>query len=117
LAQLLEELHSLLPRYQVRRDHQELGLHSNDGIGQRPLHSRPANAAPSRADWERLSIAWRADLDERMEQLRKLRDRLDDCIGCGCLRIDRCRLRNPLDKLAAKGPGPQRLWVRRRDTG
>jgi len=48
-----------------------------------------------------------------MAQLKKLRDTLDDCIGCGCLSIDRCRLRNPLDKLAAQGPGPQRLWVGR----
>jgi hypothetical protein len=55
----------------------------------------------------------RADLDERMAQLKKLRDTLDDCIGCGCLSIDRCRLRNPFDKLAAKGPGPARLWVER----
>jgi MerR family redox-sensitive transcriptional activator SoxR len=72
--------------------------------------------APSRADWGRLSTAWRADLDERIAQLQKLRDTLDDCIGCGCLSIDQCRLRNPFDKLAAKGPGPQRLLVRRRAT-
>lgn len=80
------------------------------------LATLPATAAPGREDWERLSSAWRADLDERMDQLKKLRDTLDDCIGCGCLSIDRCRLRNPFDKLAAKGPGPQRLWVGRQDT-
>ncbi|MDB5092243.1 MAG: transcriptional regulator, MerR family [Candidatus Eremiobacteraeota bacterium] len=78
------------------------------------LATLPVTAAPSRADWARLSAAWRADLDERMAQLKKLRDTLDDCIGCGCLSIDRCRLRNPFDKLAAKGPGPARLWVERR---
>lgn len=78
------------------------------------LAALPVTAAPSRADWARLSAAWRADLDERMAQLKKLRDTLDDCIGCGCLSIDRCRLRNPHDKLAAKGPGPARLWVERR---
>ncbi len=75
------------------------------------LATLPATAAPSRADWEKLSTAWRAELDERMAQLKKLRDTLDDCIGCGCLSIDRCRLRNPGDKLAAEGPGPRRLWV------
>ena len=75
------------------------------------LASLPATAAPSRADWEKLSTAWRAELDERMAQLKKLRDTLDDCIGCGCLSIDRCRLRNPGDKLAAAGPGPRRLWI------
>ena len=75
------------------------------------LQSLPDTAAPSRADWSRLSAAWRGDLDERIAQLKKLRDTLDDCIGCGCLSIDRCRLRNPLDKLAEQGPGPHRLWV------
>lgn len=78
------------------------------------LSALPLGAAPSRADWERLSAGWRAELDERMAQLKKLRDTLDDCIGCGCLSIDRCRLRNPLDKLAAQGPGPQRLLVKPR---
>jgi MerR family transcriptional regulator, redox-sensitive transcriptional activator SoxR len=80
------------------------------------LATLPGSAAPTRADWARLSAAWRADLDERMEQLKKLRDTLDDCIGCGCLSIDRCRLRNPCDEMAAQGPGPRRLWVRRRAT-
>jgi MerR family redox-sensitive transcriptional activator SoxR len=77
------------------------------------LATLPATAAPSREDRARLSAAWRADLDERMAQLKKLRDTLDDCIGCGCLSIDRCKLRNPLDKLAAEGQGPRRLLVRR----
>jgi len=75
------------------------------------LATLPVSAAPTRADWARLSAGWRAELDERMAQLKKLRDTLDDCIGCGCLSIDRCKLRNPLDTLAEKGPGPQRLWV------
>lgn len=75
------------------------------------LQTLPATAAPSRADWARLSSDWRAELDERMAQLKKLRDTLDDCIGCGCLSIDRCRLRNGGDKLAAQGSGPQRLWI------
>ena len=77
------------------------------------LQTLPADEAPSRADWARLSANWRAELDERMAQLKKLRDQLDDCIGCGCLSIDRCRLRNPHDALAAQGPGAQRLRVRR----
>lgn len=76
------------------------------------LATLPTSAAPSRADWARLSAAWRAELDERMAQLKKLRDTLDDCIGCGCLSIDRCRLRNPADKLASQGPGARRLMIR-----
>ena len=75
------------------------------------LQALPAAAAATRADWSRLSAAGRANLDERIAQLKKLRDTLDDCIGCGRLSIDRCRLRNPFDKLAAQGPGPHRIWV------
>lgn len=77
------------------------------------LATLPSDAAPSREDWARLSTSWRAELDERMAQLKKLRDTLDDCIGCGCLSLDRCKLRNPLDKLGAKGQGPQLLLVKR----
>jgi MerR family redox-sensitive transcriptional activator SoxR len=82
---------------------------------QAALATLPATAAPTRADWERVSSAWRAELDERMAQLKRLRDTLDDCIGCGCLSIDRCRLRNPLDRLGEQGAGPHRLWVGPRD--
>lgn len=75
------------------------------------LAELPAGAAPTRDDWARLSARWRAELDERMAQLKRLRDTLDDCIGCGCLSIDRCRLRNPADRLGAEGAGPRRLLV------
>lgn len=75
------------------------------------LESLPTDKAPGRADWARLSARWRGRLDARIEQLQRLRDTLDDCIGCGCLSIDRCKLRNPLDSLGADGPGPRRLWV------
>lgn len=77
------------------------------------LAALPPKAAPSRADWTRLSANWRGELDERIAQLKKLRDTLDDCIGCGCLSIDRCRLRNPHDQLGDEGSGPQRLLVKR----
>ncbi|MGN8077694.1 redox-sensitive transcriptional activator SoxR [Variovorax sp. 22077] len=77
------------------------------------LATLPDSAAPTREDWARLSASWRADLDERLAQLQKLRDTLDDCVGCGCLSIDRCKLRNPLDRLGAEGQGPQRLLVKR----
>jgi MerR family redox-sensitive transcriptional activator SoxR len=77
------------------------------------LASLPSDVAPSRADWSRLSAAWREELDERIAQLARLRDTLDDCIGCGCLSIDRCRLRNPADRLASEGAGPRRLLARK----
>ncbi len=79
------------------------------------LASLPSGKEPDRADWERLSTAWRARLDAHMAQLKKLRDTLDDCIGCGCLSIDRCRLRNPHDELASDGSGPRRLWLGKQD--
>jgi MerR family redox-sensitive transcriptional activator SoxR len=75
------------------------------------LATLPKGRAPGRADWARLSRSWRTELDQRIAQLHKLRDTLDDCIGCGCLSIDRCALRNPADHLAGLGPGPRRLWI------
>ena len=66
---------------------------------------------PTREDWARLSEAWRTDLDSRISQLRQLRDHLTDCIGCGCLSIDRCRLANPYDVLGQEGPGPRKFLV------
>jgi MerR family redox-sensitive transcriptional activator SoxR len=76
------------------------------------LATLPQRQAPTRADWSRLSRLWRDELNQRIAQLQKLRDALDDCIGCGCLSIDRCALRNRGDQLARSGPGPQRLIVR-----
>jgi MerR family transcriptional regulator, redox-sensitive transcriptional activator SoxR len=69
----------------------------------------PGNRAPTRQDWARLSATWRRDLEDRIAQLESLRDRLSDCIGCGCLSIDRCSLANPGDTLGEQGPGPHRL--------
>lgn len=73
------------------------------------LDQLPEGRAPTRADWARLSATWRGDLDGRIAHLQSLRDRLTDCIGCGCLSIDRCRLTNPDDVLGAQGAGPRRL--------
>jgi MerR family redox-sensitive transcriptional activator SoxR len=56
-----------------------------------------------------MSRLWRAELDERIVQLTRLRNELDGCIGCGCLSIKACRLRNPLDELSDQGSGPQLL--------
>ena len=73
------------------------------------LASLPDERTPTREDWIRLSATWRADLDKRIQLLVSLRDNLDDCIGCGCLSIDRCALRNPNDRLGRHGSGPRRL--------
>ena len=73
------------------------------------LDTLPEGRQPTRRDWTRLSRRWRSDLDARIAELVGLRDRLDDCIGCGCLSLTRCKLANPDDALAADGPGPHLL--------
>jgi MerR family redox-sensitive transcriptional activator SoxR len=73
------------------------------------LASLPEGRTPTAADWAQLSSVWRKELDERIAQLTRLRDQLDTCIGCGCLSIEACRLRNPLDELSDRGSGPQLL--------
>jgi MerR family transcriptional regulator, redox-sensitive transcriptional activator SoxR len=73
------------------------------------LESLPEGRTPTASDWKRLSVAWREELDRRIELLRKLRSQLNDCIGCGCLSLKACRLRNPMDTLSDEGCGPRRL--------
>ena|SRR5579859_8191924 len=73
------------------------------------LDSLPMNRAPSVEDWRRLSAGWRADLDTRIRTLTAMRDQLDSCIGCGCLSLGECPLRNPGDQLAERGPGAHLL--------
>ncbi|MCQ2002401.1 redox-sensitive transcriptional activator SoxR [Rhizobium sp. NRK18] len=69
----------------------------------------PEGRTPNRQDWERLSAAWHADLEDRIARLTRLRDRLSGCIGCGCLSVDRCPLHNPRDALGRNGSGPRLL--------
>ncbi|GHC41477.1 redox-sensitive transcriptional activator SoxR [Streptomyces cinnamoneus] len=69
------------------------------------LAELPDERTPNRADWARLSEVWRTELDERIRQLGALRDRLDDCIGCGCLSLDKCALSNPDDRFGGMGTG------------
>ena len=73
------------------------------------LASLPGGRAPTREDWTRLATAWRPRIDAQIARLERLRDRLDGCIGCGCLSLAVCRLRNPGDLAAADGPGAR--WL------
>ena len=73
------------------------------------LDTLPADRAVSARNWAALSNRWKRSLDDRIARLTALRDRLGECIGCGCLSLDKCWLRNPDDELAAQGPGPRLL--------
>lgn len=66
----------------------------------------PSQKKPNQNDWKRLSKQWKKKLDEKIDYMLQLRDQLDNCIGCGCLSMKVCPLRNPNDKLAKKGSGP-----------
>jgi MerR family transcriptional regulator, redox-sensitive transcriptional activator SoxR len=83
----------------------EVGL-SLDEIGD-ALASLPQNRTPTRKDWERLSSAWQPRIDHQIRMLERLRDRLTGCIGCGCLSMQACKLLNPGDAVAERGPGPR----------
>ena len=74
------------------------------------LGKLPGDHAPNRRDWSRLSASWTSRIDERIAELERLRAGLTECIGCGCLSLDRCQLANPGDRAGRSGPGP-RYWV------
>lgn len=79
------------------------------------LDELPHGRAPTEKDWGRIGKIFRADLDQRIETLEKLRDNLDGCIGCGCLSMKKCALYNPEDRIAANGAGPRYLMGDRPD--
>jgi len=73
------------------------------------LATLPDERTPTAADWARLSRAWKAQLEERIELLQRVRDDLSSCIGCGCLSLHACRLYNPDDRARVLGQGPRYL--------
>lgn len=95
---------STLRRIAFIRTAQRVGL-SLEEIGA-ALSTLPNGRVPTKADWTRLSRAWRPRLDEQIERIERLRDQLDSCIGCGCLSLKTCALSNPGDEVAEQGPGP-----------
>jgi MerR family redox-sensitive transcriptional activator SoxR len=74
------------------------------------LGKLPPDRAPTRRDWSRLSRQWSARIDRRIAELERLKVGLTECIGCGCLSLERCQLSNPGDRAASLGPGP-RYWI------
>lgn len=87
---------------------QRVGLTLEEIRGE--LSKLPPGRAPTRRDWSRLSSRWSARIDARIAELERLKLGLSECIGCGCLSLDRCRLANPGDRAASLGPGP-RYWI------
>jgi len=100
----------VLRRVSIIKVAQRLGI-SLDSIKE-ALDTLPKGRTPTDRDWKRLSARWHAELEARIRQLSRLRDQLTGCIGCGCLSMSDCPLRNPWDKLAEKGPGAHLLEPR-----
>jgi len=84
---------------------QRLGLALNEI--ERELAQLPQGRTPTLADWEAISRSMRASIDARIALLELTRRKLDECIGCGCLSLAKCRLYNRDDEAAAQGPGPR----------
>jgi MerR family redox-sensitive transcriptional activator SoxR len=87
---------------------QRIGL-KLDEIGTE-LAKLPPDRAPNRRDWARLSSGWSERIDQRIAELQRLKAGLTECIGCGCLSLERCKYSNPHDRAARLGPGP-RYWI------
>jgi MerR family transcriptional regulator, redox-sensitive transcriptional activator SoxR len=87
---------------------QRIGL-TLDEIGTE-LAKLPPDRAPTRRDWSHLSSGGSARIDDRIAELHRLKAGLTECIGCGCLSLERCQLSNPRDRAASLGPGP-RYWI------
>jgi MerR family redox-sensitive transcriptional activator SoxR len=105
--------HRRFPRAVLRRIAfivfaQRIGL-TLDEIGDE-LSLLPPERAPIGRDWARLSGKWTTRIEERIEELERLKAGLTVCIGCGCLSLERCRLSNPEDRAGRLGPGA-RYWM------
>ena len=87
---------------------QRIGLHLDEIRAE--LDKLPPGKVPRRRDWAKLSAGLSARIDERIAELERLRAGLTECIGCGCLSLDRCELSNPEDRAGHLGPGP-RYWI------
>lgn len=86
---------------------QRVGL-SLDEIGEE-LSKLPASRTPERKDWARLTASWGERIDRRIVDLQRLRAGLTECIGCGCLSLDKCAFANPGDRASRLGAGPRYL--------
>ena len=97
----------MLRRISIIRVAQTLGMTLKE-ISE-AMNELPDQRTPTKRDWEKLSKKWQGELDERIVQMQRLRDKLTRCIGCGCLSLRSCTLHNRQDHIAADGPGPRFL--------
>jgi len=104
---------SVLRRIAVIKSAQRLGI-SLEAISA-AMSNLPRDKAPSTSDWKKMSTRWRAELQQRITQLERLRDELDGCIGCGCLSLKSCQLRNPEDEAGDTGSGA--VFLKRNNKG
>lgn len=109
-ADRAESGHRRYPQATIRRVSfikiaQEVGL-SLEEIAE-AMSTLPESRTPNQEDWAKLSASWRPRLDAQIAMLERLRDRLDSCIGCGCLSLKKCSIMNPGDIVAERGPGPR----------
>ena len=74
---------------------------------ERELAALPQGRTPNNMDWQKISRSLRKEIDSRIQLLTRTRNKLDECIGCGCLSLDRCALYNKEDRASAAGPGPR----------
>lgn len=98
---------SVLRRISVIKMAQKLGVSLQEVTV--ALSHLPKDNAPTEEEWRAMANVWKLQLDERINRLQALRNDLDECIGCGCLSINKCTLRNPQDILAQTGKGAV-LW-------
>lgn len=87
---------------------QQLGLSISEIEMQ--LKKLPHSRTPTQADWSKISRAMKKMLDKKIAQLERTRERLDGCIGCGCLSLRKCKLYNPDDRVAIQGAGPRLIF-------
>ncbi len=86
---------------------QQLGLSLTEIEAE--LVTLPPSRAPTRQDWQKISRRIQGAIQAKIEILENTRDRLDGCIGCGCLSLSRCALYNPGDRASVAGAGPRFL--------
>src|SRR5690625_7765942 len=104
----MSEIQHTVPRYVLHRisEIKVVHLHGfSHSTNSEALATLPTGRALTTADWSTLSASWHEDLNARINLLTQLRDELSECIGCGCLSLESCQLRNANDRLAKKGPG------------